>query len=54
MQLHFLYPVSRRKLSKPTKPDAAEDTAAEESEHEQKEETKPKRPLGRLALRKRN
>jgi len=49
--------VSRRKLSKPAKAtpvEAVEDAAAEESEQQQKEETKPKRPIGRLALRKRN
>ncbi|XP_016999706.2 brain acid soluble protein 1 homolog [Drosophila takahashii] len=49
--------LSRRKLSKPAKAtpvDAVEDAAAEESEQQQKEETKPKRPIGRLALRKRN
>lgn len=49
--------MSRRKLSKPAKAtpvEAVEDAAAEESEQQQKEETKPKRPIGRLALRKRN
>ncbi|KAH8245295.1 hypothetical protein KR032_008191, partial [Drosophila birchii] len=49
--------LSRRKLSKPVKatPEPVEDAAAEESEQQQKEESKPKRPIGaRLALRKRN
>ncbi|KAH8317516.1 hypothetical protein KR074_010883, partial [Drosophila pseudoananassae] len=49
--------LSRRKLSKPGKAapvEQVEDAAAEESEQQQKEETKPKRPIGRLALRKRN
>lgn len=43
--------LSRRKLNKPGKPEPAEDAAAEETENE--EESKPKRTLGRLALRKR-
>lgn len=46
--------MNRRKLNKPSKPEPVEDAAAEESEQETKEEAKPKRPLGRLALRKRN
>lgn len=46
---------TRRKFSKPTKQDyaAPEDSADEPSEtQQQKEEVKPKRTLGRLALRK--
>lgn len=57
LSLSLATTVSRRKLAKPGKAapvEQVEDAAAEESEQQQKEETKPKRPIGRLALRKRN
>ncbi|XP_068159133.1 nucleolar and coiled-body phosphoprotein 1 [Drosophila tropicalis] len=48
--------LSRRKLAKPVKasPEPATDDAAQDEDSEPKEDTKPKRPIGRLALRKRN
>lgn len=53
---HYTFAVNRRKPSKPVKAEPEVDTAAEESEQQQKEEEpKLKRPLSsRLALRKRN
>ncbi|XP_037936917.1 nucleolin 2-like [Teleopsis dalmanni] len=46
--------LSRRKFTKPGKAEAQpEDAGAEEPEQEEKEDFKPKRPQGRLALRRR-